>query len=42
MGAVNEVGWKFGRWLDVVTMQLTLEKEEPMSKYARRAPARHA
>jgi phosphinothricin acetyltransferase len=37
---LHEVGWKFGRWLDVVTMQLILPEDEPMSRYARRAPTR--
>jgi len=39
---LHEVGWKFGRWLDVVYMQLTLPDEAPMSKYTRRAPVRRA
>jgi phosphinothricin acetyltransferase len=33
---LHEVGWKFGRWLDVVTMQLILPDDEPLSKFARR------
>lgn len=39
---LHEVGWKFGRWLDVVYMQLTIPEEGPMSKYARRAAVRKA
>lgn len=39
---LHEVGWKFGRWLDVVYLQLTLPQEEASSRYARRAPARRA
>lgn len=26
---LKEVGWKFGRWLDVVYLQLTLPREDP-------------
>lgn len=39
---LHEVGHKFGRWLDVVILQLTLPEEAPPSKYARRAAPRSA
>lgn len=30
---LHEVGWKFGRWLDVVYLQLTIPQEDPLPRH---------